>query len=33
MVLLSSAVWEDGWRLEVDGHRVFLSAREASVVF
>ncbi|KAM7326967.1 hypothetical protein ACRRTK_013334 [Alexandromys fortis] len=29
MVLLSSAVWEDGWRLEVDGHKVFLSARES----
>lgn len=33
MLLLSSAVREDGWRLEVDGHKVFLSARESLCCF
>lgn len=33
MVLVSSTVQEDGWRLEVDGHKVFLSAREKHLLF
>lgn len=33
VVLLSSAVREDDWRLEVDGHKVFLSARESLCCF